>query len=188
MAFVVQRAYRALLSPHPLASRDKFAHAVSNVLSLNSLTSPAFELRGGELELALREKALLAVTGDVEIVADGRKVEPWAAFNASESVKVKANATAYVSVRGLKATTKRRLPLKSGITFSFDGLDGLNERSLRALRVPHTLRVVNGDWLESVARVQRHIGMVLEAIKKGAEQVKVRVGGREFEVWVLELS
>ncbi len=188
MAFVVQRAYRALLSPHPLASRDKFAHAVSNVLSLNSLTSPAFELRGGELEISLGEKALLAVTGDAEVIADGRRVEPWTAFNASENVKIRTNAVAYVSVRGLKATTKRKLPLKSGVSFSFNGLNGIDDRDLRALRVPPTLRAVNGDWLESVARVQRHIGMVLEAIKKGAEQVKVRVGGREFEVWVLELS
>jgi len=187
MTMVVRKAYRAFLSPNPLGSQDKFAHAVSNLLSLNSLTAPAIELQGGEVEAVLNGKTLMAVAGDAEVIADGRRVEPWAAFFAREGVRIRSGATAYLSVRGLSAAASGKLPVREGDAFSVQGLNGIADSDLRALRVPHTLRVANGDWLESVARVQRHIGMVLEAVRRGAEQVRVRLNGGEFEVWVLEL-
>ncbi|MGC9106711.1 MAG: hypothetical protein ACP5IE_00760 [Infirmifilum sp.] len=188
MMIVVQRALGAFISPNPLASHDKFAHAVSNALALNSLTGPAFEVKTGELELEFDSKTLVAFAGDSEVYVDGRRVEPWAAYFAKERVTLKTTGRAYISVRGLRGSNRRKQVLKSGEAYPLEQLNGISESDLRALRVPSTLRFANGDWLEAVARIQRHLGMVLEAVRKGAEQVKVRVGGGEFEVWVLELS
>ena len=188
MMAVIQKSIGALLSPNPLASYDKFAHAVSNSLALNSLTSPAFELRTGELEIALDSRVLVAFTGNADITVDGKKVEPWAAYLVRERITVKTDEIAYISIRGLKHNLRNKQPVSVGESYIFESLNGVSEGDLKALRVPSTLRLANGDWLEAVAKIQRHLGMVLEAVRKGAEQVKVRVSGGEFEVWVLELS
>ncbi|MEZ0346612.1 MAG: hypothetical protein ABWK01_08690 [Infirmifilum sp.] len=188
MMIVIQKAIRSFLSPNPLSSYDKFAHAVANSLAMNSLSGPVFELKGGELEISVDAETLVGLTGNAEIIVDERNVEPWAAYLAKKKIYVKTGNVAYVSIRGLHSVPRRKQPVRPGESYRFENLNGVDERDLRALRVPISLRLPNGDWLESVARIQRHLGLVLEAARKGAEQVKIRVSGGEFEAWVLELA
>lgn len=188
MKAVVRSARGALISPTPLFSQEKFAHAAANILALNPPTRPAFELRRGVLELEVDTKTIVALTGAADASVDGKKAESWAAHIAEKTIRVKTDSVAYVSLRGLNVPAIRPLPLRGGEVFQAEQANGVGTLDLRALRVPATLRAANGDWLESIARVQRHVSMVLEAVKKGAKLVKIHVGGGEFEAWVLELA
>uniref|UniRef100_A0A7C4FAZ3 Carboxyltransferase domain-containing protein n=1 Tax=Thermofilum pendens TaxID=2269 RepID=A0A7C4FAZ3_THEPE len=190
MTIVVRVAEKAFVSPTPLASHDKYAHTAANLLCLNPLMGPAIELRGGELLVETSHPVLAAVTGSASVAVDGRKAGTWSALYVGRSLSVFTEGRAYVSVKGLRVPAERKEPLSSGATLSAEqnGHSGVNSRLLSALKVPPSLLSDNGDWLQAAYRLQRYFEMLMDIVQRGAELVRVNIGGVEYEAWVLEVS
>ncbi len=190
MTIVIRVAEKAFLSPAPSASLDRYAHAAANLLCLNPLMAPAIELRGGELLVETSHPVLAAVTGPAAVAVDGRKAGTWSALYVERSLSVFAEGRAYVSVRGLRAPAERKVPLSSGVELSTEpnGQNGVSGRLLAALKVPPSLLSDNGDWLQAAHRLQRYFELLTDIVQKGAELVRVNIGGVEYEAWVLEVS
>ncbi|ABL77567.1 hypothetical protein [Thermofilum pendens] len=188
MTIVIRSANRTFLSPSPLSSIDKYLHAAANIISFNPLIAPAFEVRGGALELQLHERVTYAVTGDATVLADGEQAETWRAGVAQRSLEVKATGTAYVSIKGLQVSSVEPAQVRPGLSLAAVNPDSVPPKVLQAVKIPAGLKYPQNDWLESVSRLQRHVALVADAVQRGAELVKVKVGGSEYEVWVLELE
>jgi len=190
MTIVVRIAEKAFVSPNPSTSLVRYAHAAANLLCLNPLMGPAIELKGGELLVETSHPVLAAVTGAASVAVDGRRAGAWSALYVEKSLSVLAEGRAYVSVRGLRAPAERKVPLSSGATLSMEqsGHNGVSNRLLAALKVPPSLLSDNGDWLQAAYRLQRYFETLMDIIQRGAELVRVSIGGVEYEAWVLEVS
>ncbi|MEM2597813.1 MAG: hypothetical protein QXT50_03995, partial [Thermofilum sp.] len=82
-----------------------------------------------------------------------------------------------------------RAPLHSGHSLALNSteLDGVEPRLLAALKAPPSLRGDGGDWLQAASRLQRYLQFLADIVQRGAELVRVNLGGVEYEAWVLEL-
>ncbi len=182
----VENAY---ISPSPTHSASKYMHAAANIISANNPFSPAIELRDGEIVLEAVSKVLFAVTGNAEVEINGRKAEPWRSYTLAPGSRVLVRGNSYVTLHGLQARgVASKLPLSPGLTLACSTVNGeFTAKKLLAFKVPVTMRFDAGDWREMIRRLQRHVALAREAVEKGAELVRVRVGGREFELWVQEL-
>jgi Allophanate hydrolase subunit 2 len=188
MTIVIRSSHRSYISPNPLSSVDKYLHASANLLVFNPPTAPVIEIRQGSITLQLQEKVVFATTGKAEILADDKQMESWRTGTAQNSLTVKTSETAYLAIKGLVIPTSLPQPLKPGTTLITVNPNSVPDKILAALKVPQGLRAPNGDWLEAVSRLQRHLSLVSDAVQRGAELVKIRVSGGEFEAWVLELE
>jgi hypothetical protein len=188
MMIAIRSSSRAYLSPSILTSIDKYLHSAANILVLNPATAPAIELRQGYLTLDLRERVVFSVAGEATVTADGQRYEAWRAGAAERSISASTDGVAYLAIRGLVSQADTIQHLKQGAVLSAVNSNSIPDKLLTALKIPQGLRAPSGDWLESVSRLQRHITLVYDAIQRGAELVRVRVSGGEFEAWVLELE
>lgn len=189
MIIVVRSANRAFLVPNPALSTDKYLHSAANLLCLNSVMAPAIELRGGEVSIETDTNVLAAVTGDAEVRVDGRRAAPWSAIRVAQSLEVKSPGRAYISLKGLRSNEEERVPLSAGTSLSSftEELDGVSPRVLAALKIPPSFRSDGGDWLQAVSRLQKYLAFLTDIVQKGAELIRVNLGGVEYEAWVLEL-
>ncbi|MCC6003281.1 MAG: hypothetical protein LM590_02985 [Thermofilum sp.] len=188
MMITIRSSSRAYLSPSILTSIDKYLHSAANILVLNPATAPAIELKQGYLTLDLRERVVFSVAGEATVAADGQRYEAWRAGAAERSISASTDGVAYLAIRGLVSQADTIQHLKQGAVLSAVNSNSIPDKLLTALKIPQGLRAPSGDWLESVSRLQRHITLVYDAIQRGAELVRVRVSGGEFEAWVLELE
>ena len=189
MTIVIRAFGKALLNSTPAVSKNKYLHAAANLLCLNPVMSPAIELKEGALSIEADAPFVAAVTGEARVVDDGQRAAPWSALRASRSLEVYADREAYVALRGLKSGVSGRLPLppEYRLELSSSEVDGIHSRVLAALKVPPSLRVDAGDWLEAASRLQRYLEVLADVVRRGAELVRVSLGGVEYEAWVLEL-
>ncbi|MEM4668994.1 MAG: hypothetical protein QW650_00535 [Thermofilum sp.] len=189
MTLVVRSASKAFIVPNPLLSADKYLHSAANVLCLNPIMAPAIEVGGGDLFLETDTPVLAAVAGEADVSADGRRASSWAAVRFARSLEVHAGKKAYVSIKGLRSEAEGRAPLHSGHSLALNSteLDGVEPRLLAALKVPPSLRGDGGDWLQAASRLQRYLQFLADIVQRGAELVRVNLGGVEYEAWVLEL-
>ena len=180
----------AYISPSPTQSASKYMHAAANIISANNPFSPAIELREGRIVLEAVAKVLFAVTGNAHVEINGKKAEPWRSYTLTPGSRVTVEGNSYISLHGLQAYgVSTKLPLSPGFTLSCTTVNGeFTAKKLLAFKVPVTMRLDTGNWREMIRRLQRHVALAREAVEKGAELVRVRVGGREFELWVQELA
>lgn len=190
MMVVLHSASNAFLTPNPILSADKYLHSAANLLCLNRIMSPAIELRDGELSIETDTPLLAAVTGDAEVSTDGHRASAWMAVHFTRSLDVRARGTAYVALKGLQSEAGSRIPLFSGFSLSLDAaeLNGVHPRILAALKIPPSLRGDDGDWLQAASRLQKYLIFLSDIVQRGAELVRVKLGGVEYEAWVLELQ
>ncbi|OYT25750.1 MAG: hypothetical protein B6U95_08620, partial [Thermofilum sp. ex4484_82] len=59
---------------------------------------------------------------------------------------------------------------------------------LPARRVPDTLKRKTGELKEEICKAARSIKAALEAYRRGAKLVKVKVNGQVYEAWVEEVA
>jgi len=184
------RAYgKALLVSSPALSSNKYLHAAANLLCLNSLMAPAIELREGALTVEAESRFIAAVAGEARVTVDGQRASPWSALWVSRSLEVSAERRAYVAIKGLTSSARGRLLLPPELRLELNAseADGVHPRVLAALKVPPSLRVDNGDWLEAASKLRRYFDLLVDIVQRGAELVRVNLGGVEYEAWVLEL-
>lgn len=189
MTVVVRSASKAFMIPSPVLSADKYLHCAANVLCLNPIMAPAIEVGGGHLLLETGTPLLAAVSGEAEVSVDGQRTPSWMAVRVTRSLEVHATKKAYVSLRGLRSEVEGKTPLLSGQSIILEGaeLDGVKPRLLAALKVPPSLRGDGGDWLQAASRLQRYIQFLADIVERGAELMRVNLGGVEYEAWILEL-
>lgn len=190
MTVRILTARNAYLSPSPTHSARKYMHAAATIISANNPFSPAIELVNGHIAFEAVTKAFFAVTGDARVEINGRKAEPWRSYTLLPGTRVVVDGNSYVSFHGLKAEgVSGKVPLAPGFILSCATVNGeFTAKRLLAFKVPVTMRIPRGDWLDMIRRLQRHVALAREAVERGAELVKVRVGSREFEIWVQELA
>lgn len=188
MTIIVRSSNRAYLSPNVFTSMDKYLHASANLLVFNPPTVPVIEIREGSLSLELQEKVVFSVTGDAKIIADDKQQDPWKASIAQKTINLSTDRVAYLAIKGLTPPTNILQPLKPETMLTAVNPSNVPEKILMALKVPQVLRISNSDWLESISRLQRHISLVTDAVQRGAELVRIKINGGEFEAWVLELE
>ena len=135
--------------------------------------------------------ALIAVTGWGEAVVRGQgrtlRFDPWRAIvvPANTVLEVRAKGEAYVAVKGLVPNGGM---LGGGVRLICEPIRRMPE-DLHARYVPPTLldRLSREDG-GALKLVWRHLELVKEAVRRGAKLVKVKVNGRQYDVWVEELE
>ncbi len=177
------------VSPSPSNSAKKYMHAAANIIAANNPLSPAIESIKGILVFEAASKVLFSITGDAALTINGKEAEPWRSYTLMPGSRVEAKGSFYASFHGLNVETGgSRVPLSPGMILNCNTVNGdFGAKKLLALKVPVTMRFEAPDWRDMVRRLQKHVALAREAVEKGAELVRVRVGGREFELWVQEL-
>lgn len=190
MAIKIIESYNTFISPSPTKSKHKYAHASVNIISVNNPFSPVIEVNGGKLSFETTHRVLFAVTGNARVKIGEKEVEAWRTYTLEPGTKVTIEGYSYVAFHGvsLNCDSETKTPIKPGDIIRCKTVNGeFNGKKLLALKVPLTMRNVNGNWKEMLRKLQRHVELAKNAAERGAELVKVRVGSVEFEMWVQEL-
>ncbi len=190
MSLRIINAYNAFITPSPAKSWDKYAHAAANVLVGNNPHSPAIEVFNGYLELLSDKPTLVAITGNASASIGNNQVEIWRSIPLPPGHVLRVEGYAYVVVRGFEVNVDGvKVAVKKGNTINCFSLNGdFKHKEIMALKVPPTLRFVDGNWKEMLEKLARHIHLAREAALRGASLVKVRVGAKEYEMWVEEIE
>lgn len=190
MAIKVIEAYNAFISPSPAKSKHRYAHASANIICVNNPFSPAIEVDGGRLVFEATQKVLFAVTGNARVRIGGKEVEAWRTYTLEPGTRVAVEGYSYVVFHGVNLGCEdgAKRTIKPGDMIYCKTVNGeFGGKKLLALKVPLTMRSVNGNWREMLRKLQRHVELAKNAAERGAELVKVRVGSAEYEMWVQEL-
>jgi hypothetical protein len=168
---------------------DGFLRVVSNALVGNSLEAPVFRVED-RVELQSSVPCLAAVAGHARVEVNGVKCSAWRALPVPAGGRVKVVAhggAAYLAFSGLSGRLGRVRP---GERFHVKQADGFGAE-LAARCVPLSLlnEYFNGGAQDALLeKVLRHLKLACEMAKRGAKLVKVRIGGKIYEVWVEEVG
>ena len=167
---------------------DVFSRAISNALVGNSLETPVFRV-GVYVELWSSVQCLAAVAGHAKVEVNGVKCGTWRALPipAGGEVRVLADeGEAYLAFSGLSGQLG---PVEPGERFYVKPVEDFGA-DLSARYVPPTLlnEYFNGGARDVLLeKILRHLRLACEMAKRGAKLVRVKVGGKIFDVWVEEV-
>ena len=189
--------------------RDLFSYGISNILVGNDRLAPAIEVLES-LELFFKDGALIALAGKGLAKMGDKDIPFWRAIPVPPGTKIKIKSLikpVYVGIMGLSYPFKGRYSLSRGAKLRFEILNGwANVKDIIARRVPVSIieayekiseKIINSErsvqfhmqlQLQFLEKVVRHIQLVREAVQRGAKLIKVKISGKEYEVWVEEVE
>jgi len=168
---------------------DRFLGAVSNALVGNSIETPVFRVEA-YVELQSFVQCLAAVAGRAKVEINGVECGAWRALPvpAGGEVRVLARDEAvYLAFSGLSG---RMGLVRPGERFYVNPVDDFGVE-LAARYVPPSLlnEYFSGGAQDALLeRILRHIRLACEMARRGAKLVRVKVGGKVFDVWVEEVG
>jgi len=188
---------------------DLFSYGISNLLVGNDYLAPAIEVLES-IELFFKDGALIALAGKGLAKLGDKELPFWRAIPVPPGSKVKIKSLlkpVYVGIMGLSYPFKGKYSLSKGARLRFEILNGwANIKDIIARRVPSSIvqtyekimdRISNSErslqvklqiQLQFLEKVSRHLQLVHEAVQRGAKLIRVRISGKEYEVWVEELG
>lgn len=181
----------------PNSASDPHLHAVANLLVGNSEWERAIEVSRGSLEVEFGRELAIALVGKCEAKLDGIPLPLWRAVPvpAGSRLKIRANSIAYLAIAGGLEAPLALDSLRPGLELGSQ-LNGSLSRimeELPARYVPESIVTklisrpgeYDGDLVGELAKCLR---AAIEAYRRGARLVRVRVGGLTFDAWVEELD
>ncbi len=189
--------------------KDLFSYGISNLLVGNDRLAPAIEVLES-IELFFRDGALIALAGKGFAKIGDKEVPFWRAIPVPPGTKIKIKSLikpVYIGIMGLSYPFKGRYSLSNGAKLRFRILNGwANVKDIIARRVPVSIvqtyekisdKLVNSErtiqlsmqiQLQFLEKVAKHLQLVREAVQRGARLIKVKISGKEYEVWVEEIK
>jgi len=173
-------------------AKDPYLHSLANLLVDNDESAGTIELLSGKIKLLFHDDAIIAVTGDCKVKIDDAEVPAWRAIPISKGscIEVTSNSIAYIAVVGGFETPYIVISLVKNKVLGFFSNGKLPKllEELPARRVPDTLKRKTGELKEEICKAARSIKAALEAYRRGAKLVKVKVNGQVYEAWVEEVA
>ncbi|RLE65585.1 MAG: hypothetical protein DRJ38_03465 [Thermoprotei archaeon] len=173
-------------------AKDPYLHSLANLLVDNKESAGTIEITSGRVKLLFHDDAVIAVTGDCEVKIGNTEASPWQALPVAKGscVEVSSNSIAYIAVVGGFETPYLVLSLAKNRVLGFFSNGRLSQLidELPARRIPQTFRRKSGEFKDGIYRAARSLKAALEAYKRGAKLVRVKVNGRVYEAWVEEIA
>ena len=181
----------------PNSASDPYLHAAANLLVGNSEWERAIEVSRGRLEMEFGRESAIALVGDCEARLNGVELPLWRAVPvpAGSRLEVQSSSTAYLAVAGGLEIPLALELLRPGLVLGSQP-DGSLPRVLEELParyVPENLKakllsrsaIYDGDLIGELAECLK---AAVEAYRRGAKLIRVRVGNTIFDAWVEELD
>ncbi|RLI99329.1 MAG: hypothetical protein DRP08_07270, partial [Candidatus Aenigmatarchaeota archaeon] len=171
----------------------------------NKILSPVLKING-KVKIHFTEDALVSITGSFKAFINGLEIKDWRAILVPKNEELEIenlSEITYLAIHGLKAPFHGIFELASNIKLNFEPVrqkikdliaryvpsnfisqvsfvSNLNSRGLLLVQV--------GELERTIEKFKKHLKLVSEAVKRGAQLIRVNINGKKFDVWIEELE